>query len=93
MDMNFGMRPENRALLDRVAAMIRDEVMPLEAEYHAEIGKEDRWAYTARQSEILEGLKAAEIQIKQREAVAAAFAILEEDQWREVRLKESHAAQ
>ena len=58
MDMNFGMRPENRALLDRVAAMIRDEVMPLEAEYHAEIGKEDRWAYTARQSEILEGLKA-----------------------------------
>ena len=58
MDMNFGMRPENRALLDRVAAMIRDEVMPLEAEYHAEIGKEDRWAYTARQSDILEGLKA-----------------------------------
>ncbi len=58
MDMNFGMRPENRALLDRVAAMIRDEVMPLEAEYHAEIGKEDRWAYTSRQSDILEGLKA-----------------------------------
>ncbi|WP_299826711.1 acyl-CoA dehydrogenase family protein [uncultured Roseobacter sp.] len=58
MDMNFGMAEENRALLDRVAAMIRDEVMPMEAEYHAEIGKEDRWTYTDRQAEILEGLKA-----------------------------------
>ncbi|WP_298843240.1 acyl-CoA dehydrogenase family protein [uncultured Roseobacter sp.] len=58
MDMNFRMRPENRALLERVAQMIRDEVMPLEAEYHAEVGTGDRWAYTARQSEILEGLKA-----------------------------------
>ena len=58
MDMNFGMRPEIRALLERVAGMIRDEVMPLEAEYHDEIGKADRWQYTARQAEILEGLKA-----------------------------------
>ncbi|MEM9577735.1 MAG: acyl-CoA dehydrogenase family protein [Pseudomonadota bacterium] len=58
MDMNFGMRPEMRALLDRVAGMIRDEVMPLEAEYQAEISKGDRWEYTARQAEILEGLKA-----------------------------------
>jgi acyl-CoA dehydrogenase len=57
MDMNFSMRTENRALLDRVAAMIRDEIMPLEAEYQAEIGKGDRWAYTVRQAEILEGLK------------------------------------
>ncbi|AUQ75407.1 acyl-CoA dehydrogenase family protein [Phaeobacter piscinae] len=58
MDMNLGMRSENRALLDRVAAMIRDEIMPLEAAYHAEIGKGDRWQYTDRQAEILEGLKA-----------------------------------
>ena len=58
MDMNFGMREENRALLQRVADMIRDVVMPLEAEYHAEIGKGDRWQYTERQAEILEGLKA-----------------------------------
>ena len=35
MDMNFGMRDENRKLLDRVAAMVRDEIMPLEAEYQA----------------------------------------------------------
>ncbi len=58
MDMNLGMRSENRALLDRVAAMIRDEIMPMEAEYHAEISKGDRWQYTDRQAEILEGLKA-----------------------------------
>jgi acyl-CoA dehydrogenase len=58
MDLNFTMRPENRALLDRVAEMVREEIMPLEAEYHAEIGKDDRWSYTARQAEILEGLKA-----------------------------------
>ena len=58
MEMNFGMRAEKRALLDRVAAMIRDEIMPLEDAYQAEIGKGDRWTYTPRQAEILEGLKA-----------------------------------
>lgn len=56
--MDFSLRPENRALLDRVAAMIRDRIVPLEAEYHAEIGKGDRWTYTQRQAAILEGLKA-----------------------------------
>ncbi|AXI41566.1 acyl-CoA dehydrogenase family protein [Sulfitobacter sp. SK011] len=56
--MNFEMRPENRELLDRVTAMIRDEVIPLEEAYHAEINKGDRWTYTDRQADILEGLKA-----------------------------------
>lgn len=55
--MNFEMRPENRELLTRVAAMIRDEIMPMEEAYHAEIGNGDRWTYTDRQAEILEGLK------------------------------------
>ena len=58
MNMSFLMRPENAKLLDRVRKMIRDEIMPLEEEYHAEIAKGDRWTYTDRQSEILEGLKA-----------------------------------
>jgi acyl-CoA dehydrogenase len=58
MDMNFGMRAENRKLLERVATMVRDEIMPLEAEYQAEVATGDRWQYTARQTEILEGLKA-----------------------------------
>ena len=58
MEMNLGLRTETRALLGRVAAMVRDEIMPMESAYHAEIGKGDRWDYTARQAEILEGLKA-----------------------------------
>ncbi|WP_135501844.1 acyl-CoA dehydrogenase family protein [Roseovarius aestuariivivens] len=56
--MNLGLRAENEALLARVRAFVRDEIMPLEADYHAEIGKGDRWTYTDRQAEILEGLKA-----------------------------------
>ncbi|MGR3636624.1 MAG: acyl-CoA dehydrogenase family protein [Shimia sp.] len=56
--MFLGMRPENEKLLEQVKEMIREEVMPLEDEYHAEIGKEDRWTYTKRQAEILGGLKA-----------------------------------
>ncbi len=58
MNMSFGLREENRALLQRVADMVRDEIMPLEEEYQAEINKDDRWQYTERQAEILEGLKA-----------------------------------
>ncbi len=58
MNMSFGLRDENDQLLQRVKDMIRDEIMPLEEEYHAEIGKVDRWQYTERQAEILEGLKA-----------------------------------
>ena len=58
MDMSFTLRAENRDLLNRVSAMIRDEIMPLEEEYAAEVGKGDRWQYTDRQTEILEGLKA-----------------------------------
>ncbi|AXI55738.1 Crotonobetainyl-CoA reductase (plasmid) [Pseudoseohaeicola sp. NH-UV-7] len=58
MDMNFSMRPEMRDLLGQVTDMIRDKVIPLEQEYHAEINKGDRWTYTTRQAQILEGLKA-----------------------------------
>ncbi|NOD77151.1 acyl-CoA dehydrogenase [Ruegeria sp. HKCCD4315] len=58
MNMSFTLREENRVLLERVSEMIRDEIMPLEEEYHAEIDKGDRWQYTQRQAEILEGLKA-----------------------------------
>ena len=56
--MDFGIREENRKLLERVAAMVRDEIEPLNEEYEAEIAKGDRWQYTERQAEILEGLKA-----------------------------------
>src|SRR6056297_2040554 len=56
--MDLGLRPEFQERLDRVAAMVRDEIAPCEAEFHAEVGRGDRWALSQRQSEILEGLKA-----------------------------------
>ncbi|WP_127114997.1 acyl-CoA dehydrogenase family protein [Shimia sediminis] len=56
--MELGLRPDIEELLERVKDMIRDEIMPLEDEYHQEVDKEGRWTYTARQAEILEGLKA-----------------------------------
>ncbi|MGX0902054.1 acyl-CoA dehydrogenase [Roseovarius sp. MBR-79] len=58
MDMNLGMRPEMRALLARVAEMVRDEIAPMENAFHAEVEKGDRWQFTPRQAEILDGLKA-----------------------------------
>ena len=56
--MNLGKTERLQPLLDKVTAMIRDEVLPLEDEYIAEIAKGDRWQFTARQTEILETLKA-----------------------------------
>ncbi|TPL53851.1 acyl-CoA dehydrogenase family protein [Mesorhizobium sp. B2-4-6] len=57
-DMNLGMTERLKPIHQRVAAMVRDEIAPLGEEFLAEIGKGgDRWSYTARQTEILEGLK------------------------------------
>ncbi|QGX98499.1 acyl-CoA dehydrogenase [Roseovarius faecimaris] len=56
--MDLGLKPESGALLARVERMIREEIMPMEEAFHAEIPKGDRWTYTERQAEILEGLKA-----------------------------------
>ena len=57
--MDLGMTPKVKPLVEKVRAMVREEIMPLEEEYEAEIGKGgNRWAYTKRQEEIREGLKA-----------------------------------
>ncbi|MGI9406238.1 MAG: acyl-CoA dehydrogenase family protein [Hyphomicrobiaceae bacterium] len=58
VEMNLGPTARVAALRDEVQKLIRDEAMPLEAEFAAEVGKEDRWTFTERQIEILEGLKA-----------------------------------
>jgi acyl-CoA dehydrogenase len=56
--MDLGMTPKVKPLVEKVRAMIRTEIMPLEEEYEAEIGKGgDRFTHTKRQVEILEGLK------------------------------------
>jgi acyl-CoA dehydrogenase len=57
--MDLGMTPKVKPLVEKVRAMVRDEIMPLEEEYEAEIGKEgSRFTHTKRQTEILESLKA-----------------------------------
>ncbi len=57
--MDLGVTDKVRPLIAAVRAMVRDEVIPVEHEYEAEVGKGgDRFAYTPRMTEIMEGLKA-----------------------------------
>lgn len=58
MSMNLGITDRLKPLLEQVSAMVRDEIEPLDAEFLADVEVGDRWEYTARQTEILEGLKA-----------------------------------
>ena len=59
--MDLGVTERVRPLIDKVRAMVQDDIAPLDAEYQAEIGKHpsgDRVQHTDRQLEILNGLKA-----------------------------------
>jgi acyl-CoA dehydrogenase len=56
--MNLGMSERLKPIHEKVAKMVREEIAPLDEEFLAEVDKGDRWTYTPRQSEILEGLKA-----------------------------------
>lgn len=57
--MDLGMTDRVRPLVAAVRAMVRDEIAPLDEEYHAEIGKAGgRFLLTPRQIEIIDGLKA-----------------------------------
>jgi acyl-CoA dehydrogenase len=59
LDMALGMTERLKPIHEKVARMVEDEIAPLDAEFLAEVGKDgDRWTYTKRQLEILEGLKA-----------------------------------
>ncbi len=57
--MDLGVSARLKPILDAVRQMVHDEIMPLDTAFLAEVGKDDRWTFTARQSEILEGLKAS----------------------------------
>ncbi|VAV87033.1 Acyl-CoA dehydrogenase, partial [hydrothermal vent metagenome] len=60
--MDLGISKKVKPLLNQVRHMIRNEIMPLEEEYFAEVGKAaggERFAFTERQTEILETLKAS----------------------------------
>lgn len=56
--MNLGMTDKLRPIHEKVAKMVKEEIIPLDDEYLAEVDKGSRWEFTARQTEILEGLKA-----------------------------------
>lgn len=57
--MDLGMTERLKPIHEKVARMVRDEIMPLDEEFLAEVGRSgDRWTYTPRQTEMLEGLKA-----------------------------------
>ncbi|HHZ09655.1 MAG TPA: acyl-CoA dehydrogenase [Rhizobiales bacterium] len=57
-EMNLGMTERLKPIHEKVSRMVRDEIMPLDDEFLAEVEKGGRWTYTPRQTEILEGLKA-----------------------------------
>jgi acyl-CoA dehydrogenase len=56
--MNLGMSERVAPLVDAVRSYIRDSVLPVEPEFFREVARGERWELSARQSEILEGLKA-----------------------------------
>ena len=56
--MDLGVTDKVRPLIAAVRAMVRDEIMPLEEEYEAEVGRDgDRFKPTARMVAIRESLK------------------------------------
>lgn len=59
--MDLGVTPKVTPLIEAVREMVQKDIAPLDAEYHAEVGRHpsgDRFALTDRQVEIMEGLKA-----------------------------------
>ena len=55
--MDLGKTERLKPILTAVKEMIADDIIPLDADFLAEVGIGDRWTYTPRQTEILEGLK------------------------------------
>jgi acyl-CoA dehydrogenase len=55
--MDLGITDKLEPLLARVKTFIEEEVVPMERPYRDEIDTGDRWAFTERQTEIIETLK------------------------------------
>ena len=56
--MDLGISERVSELREKVSTMVEEDIRPLDEEFLSEVNVGDRWTYTARQSEILEGLKA-----------------------------------
>ncbi|MGB5164531.1 MAG: acyl-CoA dehydrogenase family protein [Woeseiaceae bacterium] len=57
--MDLGISERVRPLLEAVRLFIDEKVIPVDEEFLAEVDKGDRWSFTERQTEIIEGLKSA----------------------------------
>lgn len=55
--MEFSIPERIKTVHEKMTVFIAEEVMPVEAEFYSEINVGDRWEYTSRQTEIMEGLK------------------------------------
>ena len=55
--MDLGLSDNLVEIREKIRAFVEEKVEPVEAEYLAEIAVDDRWSHTARQDEILNGLK------------------------------------
>ena len=55
--MDLGVSKNVAPLLEEVKQFIKTEIAPVEGEYFDEIGVGDRWAFTERQTEIMEACK------------------------------------
>jgi acyl-CoA dehydrogenase len=55
--MDLGISANVAPILEEVRQFIRDEVLPVEAEYYADIAVGDRWQFTQKQTDLMEGLK------------------------------------
>ena len=56
--MDLGVTKKVRPLIEAVREMVNDEIVPLEAEFYQEVeNAENRFSFTSRMTEILEGLK------------------------------------
>lgn len=56
--MDLGISERVSELREKITTMVTEDIRPLDEEFLAEVEVGDRWTYTARQTEILEGLKA-----------------------------------
>lgn len=55
--MDLGISPRLAPIRNAVRDMIRDDIAPLDDAFLSEVANGDRWQFTPRQTEILEGLK------------------------------------
>ena len=59
MAMELGASDRAQSLIEKVSTFINANILPVEEEFLAEVGSNgDRWSYTPRMTDILEGLKA-----------------------------------